>query len=144
LSEDHKAEVLVEAEAELLWGQINDWHELGQNVLRLSVPLSDAASKYEETIKQQPECAAAADIGAGIIRVAFDADGEAVIKTINRLRESVSGAGGSVVIERAPAIVRQRADAWGDVGATARIMRSIKAKFDPQAILNPGRYVGGI
>jgi FAD/FMN-containing dehydrogenase len=37
-----------------------------------------------------------------------------------------------------------RIDAWGDPGPTAHLMHSIKRQYDPQRLLNPGRFVAGI
>ena len=37
-----------------------------------------------------------------------------------------------------------RADAWGEAPATLLTMRALKAQFDPQGVLAPGRFVGGI
>jgi glycolate oxidase FAD binding subunit len=37
-----------------------------------------------------------------------------------------------------------RADAWGEAPATLATMRTLKATFDPQNVLAPGRFVGGI
>jgi glycolate oxidase FAD binding subunit len=48
------------------------------------------------------------------------------------------------VIEKAPAEIRGEAEAWGDVGSTAPLMRSLKEKFDPRSLLNPGKFVAGI
>ncbi|MGH2731514.1 MAG: FAD-binding oxidoreductase [Actinomycetota bacterium] len=49
------------------------------------------------------------------------------------------------VVLDAPAAVRERVDVWGgeEDGALA-LMRRVKARFDPSAILNPGIFVGGI
>ena len=74
----------------------------------------------------------------------FDADDESAIETIKQLRADAAAMGGTLFVERAPAIVKQQVDAWGEVGATTSLMRSIKAKFDPQSLLNPGRFVAGI
>jgi glycolate oxidase FAD binding subunit len=35
-------------------------------------------------------------------------------------------------------------DAWGAAPSTIGTMRALKAQFDPQAVLAPGRFVGGI
>ncbi len=35
-------------------------------------------------------------------------------------------------------------DAWGNAGDALPLMRAVKQQFDPNAILNRGRYVGGI
>ena len=37
-----------------------------------------------------------------------------------------------------------RADAWGEAPATLPTMRALKTQFDPQGVLAPGRFVGGI
>ncbi|HKP13414.1 MAG TPA: FAD-linked oxidase C-terminal domain-containing protein, partial [Blastocatellia bacterium] len=52
--------------------------------------------------------------------------------------------GGTLFVEKAPLAVKQRVDAWGEVGAGERLMKAVKEKFDPQGILNPGRFVAGI
>ena len=133
-----------DAEAESLWMRIGEWHQLRQTVLRISVPLSEIPKKFEETLQTPYGCVAVADIGTGIIRMAFDGDEDFAVNIINRLRQVMSRAGGSVVIERASAKVKQQVDVWGDVGPTATLMRSVKARFDPQSVLNPGRFVAGI
>jgi glycolate oxidase FAD binding subunit len=35
-------------------------------------------------------------------------------------------------------------DAWGASPATLPTMRALKARFDPEGVLAPGRFVGGI
>lgn len=47
-----------------------------------------------------------------------------------------------IVSGRAP--IRASLDAWGKPPAAIEKMREIKARFDPNNILNPGRFVGGI
>lgn len=58
------------------------------------------------------------------------------------LRERVAPEGGSVVVESAPRALKARLDVWGPLepGALA-IMRRLKAEFDPNGVLNPGRFV---
>ncbi|YAF97543.1 MAG: FAD-binding oxidoreductase [Nodularia sp. CChRGM 3473] len=40
--------------------------------------------------------------------------------------------------------VKQEIDVWGYTGNALQVMRQIKAQFDSQNILSPGRFVGGI
>ncbi len=47
------------------------------------------------------------------------------------------------VIAGAPAL-RAQAGAWGEPPAALATMRALKARFDPQGVLAPGRFVGGI
>ena len=63
---------------------------------------------------------------------------------LQRLTGVAVQGGGSAVVERAPAAIRQQLDVWGPTRGDFRLMQALKAEFDPHAALNPGRFVGGI
>jgi glycolate oxidase FAD binding subunit len=134
---------LNDTEAGQVWRSIADGDQLSANCLKFSVPLSKTPLFLDKLLSKS-DGVIAADLGAGIIRVGFDADDRNVIEIIRRLRREAVAAGGSLFVERAATVVRREADAWGEVGATGAIMRSIKARFDPKSLLNPGRFVSGI
>jgi glycolate oxidase FAD binding subunit len=50
---------------------------------------------------------------------------------------------GACVVEYAPTALRAHLDMWGDL-AGAPLLRLYKERFDPHALLNPGRYVAGL
>lgn len=54
-------------------------------------------------------------------------------------RQIVESKGGSLVF-----LTPTYIDAWGNPGDTLPLMRAVKQQFDPNAILNRGRYVGGL
>lgn len=135
--------LLNEADAERAWAEVADFDERAIR-LRISVPLSSVPAEFEKAFVAHIECVATADIGTGIIRMSFDAGERLVVDQIKRLRKSVVSSGGTLFIEKAPDEVKAEADAWGDVGATLSLMRSLKEAFDPQSSLNPGRFVAGI
>jgi glycolate oxidase FAD binding subunit len=141
IDEGHTVTKLDEASGEGVWKLVADLDRQASHAFKISVPVSTAQATYERMLAAAPGCVAAVDLATGIIRMAIDADDESAIDLINRVRET---AGGSLFIERAPAVVRQRAGAWGSIGATASLMRSIKEKLDPQSLLSPGRFVAGI
>jgi glycolate oxidase FAD binding subunit len=87
-----------------------------------------------------------AHAGLGLWRVVIDgAAPAAVAALVTRLRDAVAEDGGYVVIAGAPAAVRRRVDPWGPIPAdTLAVMKSIKATFDPDGRLNPGRFVSGL
>jgi glycolate oxidase FAD binding subunit len=77
----------------------------------------------------------------GLISVAITADQERGPALLDRLRASVSP-GASVVVLHAPEALREKIDVWGPDRGTLPLMREIKRRFDPNRILNPGRFVG--
>jgi glycolate oxidase FAD binding subunit len=52
--------------------------------------------------------------------------------------------GGSLFVTRGSSVLPADFDAWGDVGPALALMRRLKERFDPNRVLNPGRFVGGI
>ena len=65
-------------------------------------------------------------------------------KIIDRLRSRLSASGGSVVVLQIPDAMRGTFDPWGCDSNALPLMREIKRRFDPNRILNPGRFVGNI
>jgi glycolate oxidase FAD binding subunit len=53
-------------------------------------------------------------------------------------------AGGSVVVEEAPAAAAGSFDAWGPAPSALAVHKAVKDRFDPQGLLAPGRFIGGI
>lgn len=97
------------------------------------------------------ESAAIAEAGCGIVRLHWtDAQSPAardpisIAKGIADLRDWIVGRGGSLVILSAPPAIKTATDVWGPVGNILTLMRGLKRQFDPQGLLNPGRFVGGI
>ena len=68
---------------------------------------------------------------------------EAVVAATEGLRGTAASLGGAAVVLEAPDAVRDRLDVWGPATALD-LMRSVKARFDPDGVLAPGRFVGGI
>jgi glycolate oxidase FAD binding subunit len=58
------------------------------------------------------------------------------------LRNAARKHGGNAVIERCPQNVKQELDVFPDPGDSLAVMRSVKRRFDPAGVLNPGRFVG--
>ena len=83
----------------------------------------------------------------GLIHVVFCGDRDKCLAdAIESLRAEINAISGSLVVEACSVEVKHRTDIWGstaDPGAI-RIMKAIKHKFDPQDIMNPGRFTHGI
>ncbi len=60
------------------------------------------------------------------------------------LRERMADLGGTSVVEHGPTAVKTAIGVWEPTRSDFRLMQALKAQFDPQGTLNPGRFVGGI
>lgn len=71
---------------------------------------------------------------------------ETTREALVRARGELERRGGSLVIEAAPDASDDAValDTWGTPPPSFPLMRQLKARFDPQARLNPGCFVGGL
>ncbi len=60
-------------------------------------------------------------------------------EVIERVRGGLEAEGGSLTISRGPSELVSAVGAWGDAGAVAPLMKTLKREFDPAGILSPGR-----
>jgi glycolate dehydrogenase FAD-binding subunit len=82
--------------------------------------------------------------GTGVLHVGVTSgDAEAHASLLAELRQVLLPFGASVVVVQASPELKRRVDVWGPVGALP-LMRRVKAQFDPDGRLAPGRFVGGI
>jgi len=83
-------------------------------------------------------------VTAGIAYSAWPAadQPEADLRLATSLRHAAASLGGTLVVEAAPPALKERLDVWGEPGADFTLMRSLKEQFDPQNVLNPGRFLG--
>jgi glycolate oxidase FAD binding subunit len=124
-------------------------------VIKVSVQSKSAARTSAECGEilvsgEKPE--QMADPGFGSIRLFWPLSVEEptgggdqpVLDAIQKTRQIAGRYGGSAVVEQCPLSVKRQIDVWGDAPDSLDVMRSIKDRFDPGGILNPGRFLGGI
>ncbi|WP_423409769.1 FAD-binding oxidoreductase [Heyndrickxia sp. MSNUG] len=83
-------------------------------------------------------------LGHGLSQVVLRGAEEDVLSAISLLREKAALHSGYVVVRHLPLASRKKVDAWGEKPAYQFLLEGIKAKVDPNRVLNPGRFVGGI
>ena len=85
-----------------------------------------------------------ADPGFGAMRLLFwdDAEEEEILATIDDVRRAVRQHGGSVVVDICHPSIKVNLDVWGQEPSGMEIMRRIKEQYDPQRLLNRGRFLG--
>jgi glycolate oxidase FAD binding subunit len=85
--------------------------------------------------------------GVGVVYARWylaGAGADRAAQVLEALRAALASLGGYAAVESAPPQLRAQLDLWGAPPATLALMRALKAQYDPRAILNRGRYVGGI
>ena len=78
------------------------------------------------------------------IPVVSETDFQALSDVLTALRQSALEVQGNLIIERAPPELKRYIDVWGPVGKTLHLMKQVKAKFDADGLLNPGRFIASI
>jgi glycolate oxidase FAD binding subunit len=121
-------------------------------VMRWSVLPAQVAEVMEQgsAVAQRAGLGAAlaAHAGMGVVEAVLAgrgrADAASVVAVLGEWRTLVRAVGGQALIESAPLAVKERVPVWDDPGPSLRIMQRIKSQLDPNGLLNPGRFVGGI
>ncbi|MDE2785663.1 MAG: FAD-binding oxidoreductase [Chloroflexota bacterium] len=98
---------------------------------------------------QGPPPSVVADVGFGGGRLlwwddAASADPDELAAGLRRIQSAAADLGGGAIVERCPDDAKARIDVWGAEPSGMQIMRRLKRQFDPQNLLNPGRFVGGL
>jgi glycolate oxidase FAD binding subunit len=105
------------------------------HVLQESEPLEDS---HRVKVK------AHGGLGHGLCSVHIKGSAEDVLSAIHELRAIVEGRGGYVIVKSLPFIERQHIKVWGEAPSYFYLLQGIKAKVDPNSVLNHKRFVGGI
>ena len=135
------AEVLEGPAHERLWAAMADFPRPreGDALVRLTVPLGSVAAAVDTVTRLDATPTFVAHAGAGTIWIRIDpARAAAVFADLTSLAGSLHG---HAVLASAPPEVKRGLDVWGSPPPALSIMREIKQRFDPQQLLNPGRFV---
>jgi glycolate oxidase FAD binding subunit len=109
-------------------------HRAPERWARIAVP-NDALRRIVQTLPSSSEWWASP--GIGIAHWAVNVEASAV----REIRAKVEAAGGTLWMLAAPDEFMREVGAWGTPPATIEIMRRLKKAFDPEGVLNPGRFV---
>lgn len=149
---DFERSLLTNPDATAFWRLYHESEtdEQWEFSLRLSALPADLAGVINDVTQLLPQSTLRAHAANGVVRVFAGEDLFAGLQTKRRpkfiaeLRKMTQARGGQLVVLRAPQSIKDQLDTWGEVGPTARLMRELKQRFDPQAMLSPGRFIAGI
>lgn len=145
-------QIFQQEEAKAFWQQVAnlgpDEHELeyvslkvGSNLLAVSEIVA-----YAQNLGEQLELniLAHGGMGHGLSKIHLRGKETQLHTFITKLRNFVEEKMGYVVIQHAPLALRKSCSVWGEPPAYFPLLAEIKRTFDPQGILSPKRYVGGL
>ena len=139
-----KAEALAQAEAARLWQDIRDARFFAVPSPLAVWRISAAPSRAPLIVAAIARSLAAKhfyDWGGGLVWLACAASGDAGAVVI---RAALGGQGHATLV-RAPEAVRAAVDVFEPLAAPVmRLTKGIKASFDPDRALNPGRMYAGV
>jgi glycolate oxidase FAD binding subunit len=83
-------------------------------------------------------------LGHGLCQVNLKGASEDIVSAIHKIRKSVTSLGGYSIVKHLPFALRQEINVWGEKPSHFFLLEGIKTKVDPNRVLNPKRFVGGI
>ncbi|NER04338.1 MAG: FAD-binding oxidoreductase [Okeania sp. SIO3C4] len=129
-------------EAEL-WQNLKQqiWHsqENTEIICKIGVIPTEAVETLERSVLETGFGVIHA--GSGLGELKFNS---VTPETLLELRRWCESKGGFLTVLAAPLDIKEKLDVWGYNQNGIEIMRRIKQQFDPQNILNPHSFVGGI
>lgn len=133
-------------DAAAFWRSLGD-NSLSQAAIRLKANylFSGYGAFMDEAAKAGDGCAFSVSAGSAVSQIAFlkdDADQAAALG--EKLRAKAMELKGALVVEAGTSEFKKSFDVWGPPRSDFALMKHIKTELDPNGVLNPGRFVGGI
>lgn len=144
-----KGKVISGGQEEKFWDDVRDFpwklFKTARVVCKASVLITQIP-KVLDTVKRLSDengikTYISARAGNGILIISIKGEVSSMIESLNSLRAFVSSIGGHLILQEAPYEIKAGVSVWGDFGSGVEIMKRIKFNFDPDNLLNPGRYI---
>jgi glycolate oxidase FAD binding subunit len=137
---------LLSAEShERFWEEVRDFGAVDTGVLfRLTVPAGAVAEILDGLASAAAQGGRyVAHAATGAIHLTME-ENAASLRWFAKLADLAGSHQGHAVMAAAPAALKQGIDVWEPAPPGLSLMRKIKRRFDPQEMLNPGRFIAGL
>lgn len=130
-----------------LWKQLQETITIPSNIDTVTGKIGIVPNKMVKFIHQLDQLTAhqglsMINIGSGLGKL--NISGDNVLTQLEKLRMFLEIELGFLTILEASKTIKQQIEPWGYNGNALTLMQKIKQKFDPNCLLNPGRFVGTI
>ncbi|MEM6611014.1 MAG: FAD-binding oxidoreductase [Cyanobacteria bacterium P01_C01_bin.72] len=138
---------IFQAESEAkLWQDCSKIVNLPQSTDSVTCKIGIAPAAAGSFLEQYAQESAQLILGrihasSGIGRLQLTATPAELTKALEQMRSHCQQHQGFLTILDAPPAVKQQIDIWGYSGNALKTMAALKNQFDPQNILNPGRFI---
>lgn len=127
-----------------LWQRLQEqmgWQpRLGAITCKIGVRPSEAVAVLTQMEQWVPGCLGLVHAGSGLGRLTLPVELRSPV--LSQLRSLCQQNQGFLSVLQAPVSLKQQVDVWGYAGNAPNLMQKIKHQFDPNALLNPQRFLG--
>ena len=142
--------VIRKAACDALWGRLTEFSAetpTSDGPSTVLVQINSLPGRVVDCVRlvlgEDPGCSLQAHAGDGVLLVRFSLPAQKLAAVLDdRIRPGLKAAGGvAVVLASPPGTPWNRQTVWGPAGDGTNVMHAIKRQFDPQDILNRGRFI---
>ncbi|HEX7233324.1 MAG TPA: FAD-binding oxidoreductase [Candidatus Binatia bacterium] len=136
-----KPQLLSSDEHGALWRRIEDFPLQSKLVFRVTVPRAELFPVVQ-SVSTWENVTIVADTIAGTAWMAAVPNLTAERRFLE-LASIARDRRGHAIVFSAPVELKREVEVWGEAPPTTSLMRGVKHQFDPNQLLNPGRFLGG-
>ena len=140
----HRLDARVDFTATPLWDALGEFPASTPTVFKANLLPSGVLKFCLDMSGEVNQPALIAHAGSGIVYGHWSADLTSLdaVRILRTWREEAFC--GNVIVASCPIAWKAAIDVWGPPPESVVLMREIKAKFDPNRVFNPGRFLGSI